>query len=185
LRAEFHRCAGGRRHDGGQWLLAVRRNFSFPDSTHIDINVGFVHPWVSGGRIGGSLDALPFSLDSISTAAVAQLAAVGPSRTLGFFTGDNIEAILETTEADAFGPMVFINDLWPMTDSPDALCSVGYRKRPMDAIVYTNEAAVTDYGSCPLTQEARYAKGRMRIPAGSRWTYARGIRPDVQPAGEA
>lgn len=166
----------------GTWLSS---QISIVDATHLDINVPFVHAWVSGGRIGGSLDALPFSLDSVSVAAVAKLAAFGPARTLGFFAGANIEAILETGEADAFGPMVFVNDLWPMTDSPDALCSLGYRKRPMDAIVYTGEAAVTAYGSCPLTQEARYAKARMRIPAGSTWTYARGIRPDVQPAGEA
>lgn len=166
----------------GTWLSS---QISIVDATHLDINVPFANAWVSGGRIGGSLDALPFSLDSISTAAVAQLAAVGPSGTLGFFTGDNIEAILETPEADAFGPLVFVSDLWPMTDSPDALCSLGYRMRPMDTVAYTDEIAVTDYGSCSLEQEARYAKARMRIPAGSVWTYARGIRPDVQPAGEA
>lgn len=155
------------------------------DATHIELaGSTFAAAWVSGGRIGGSLDALPFSLDSISTAAVAELAAFGPTATLGFFTGDNIEAILETAEHDAFGPLVFVSDLWPMTDSPDVLCSVGYRMRPMDDIVYTDESAVTDYGSTPLTIEARYGKARMRIPAGSIWRYARGIRVDAQPAGD-
>lgn len=155
------------------------------DATHIELSGStFGAAWVSGGRIGGSLDALPFSLDSISTAAVASLAAFGPASTLGFFTGNNIEAILETAEQDAMGPLVFISDLWPMTDSPDVLCSVGHRLRPVDVIVYTTESTVTDFGSCPLTIEARYAKGRARIPAGSVWRYARGIRPEFQPAGE-
>lgn len=166
----------------GTWLSS---QISIVDATHIDINVAFAGAWVSGGRIGGSLDALPFSLDSISTAAIAQLAAVGTTGMLGFFSGDNIEAILETAEEDALGPLVFISDLIPMTDSPDALCSVGYRMRAQDAISYTDEAQVTDLGTCPLTIEALYCKGRLRIPAGSIWRYARGIRPEVQVAGEA
>lgn len=166
----------------GTWLAS---QISIVDPTHLDINVNFVNAWISGGRIGGSLDALPFSLDSVSSAAVAQLAAVGPSSQLGFFTGDNIEAVLETGEADGMGTLGFISDLIPMTDSPDAICSVGYRFRPMDAIVYSDESAVTLDGNCPQIIEGRYAKARLRIPAGSVWRYARGIRPDIVPAGEA
>lgn len=166
----------------GTWLAS---QIDIVDATHLDINVAMGGAWVSGGRIGGSLDALPFSLDSISTSAVAQLAAVGPTSKLGFFAGDNIEALLETAEQDAFGPLVFVSDLIPMTDSPDALCSVGYRMRAQDAISYTDESVVTDLGTCPQIIEALYAKGRLRIPAGSVWRYARGIRPVVQVAGDA
>jgi len=104
---------------------------------------------------------------------------------LGFFTGENIEAILETAEQDAEGPLVFVSDLFPATDSPDCLCSIGYRIRPMDTIAYTDEQAVTEDGNCPVFVEGRYAKARMRIPAGSVWSYARGVRPDVQAAGDA
>ena len=166
----------------GTWLSS---QISVVDATHLDINVAFVHAWTAGGRIGGSLDALSFSLDSISTSAIAQLAAVGPTSLLGFFTGENIEAILETAEQDAEGPLVFVSDLFPATDSPDCLCSIGYRIRPMDTIAYTDEQAVTEDGNCPVFVEGRYAKARMRIPAGSVWSYARGVRPDVQGAGDA
>lgn len=165
----------------GTWPAA---SLSIVDATHLDINVAFVHAWVSGGRIGGSLDALPFSLDSISTAAVARLSAVGPTRQLGFFDGPNIEAILETAEEDDPGPYLFIADVAPITDSPDAMCSVGYRMRLQDTVLYTAETLVTANGICPQIIEAQYAKARLRIPAGSVWKYARGILPNVQAAGE-
>lgn len=164
----------------GTWVVNII------DATHIDL-VGstYAAPWVSGGRIGGSLDALPFSLDSISVAAIAQLAMVGPDRTMGFFAGENIEAVLETPEPDGLGTMVFVAALIPMTDSPDALCSVGYRFTPSAAVQYTAETLVNGEGECPQVIEARYCKGRLRIPAGSVWRYARGIRPDVSAAGSA
>lgn len=162
----------------GQWVPIII------DATHIELTGStFAAAWVSGGRIGGSLDDLPFSLDSISAAAVASLSAVGPTGLLGFFTGPNIEAILETPEQDADGPLVFVNGIAPMTDSQDAMGSIGYRMRPMDPILYTTETLVNSEGDCPQLIEARFAKARLRIPAGSTWRYARGIKPDVQPAG--
>lgn len=146
-------------------------------------NVAFVGAYTSGGMIAGSIDALPFSLDSISTAAAASLAAVGPTGALGFFTGSNIEAVLETSEQDADGPFVFIVALAPMTDSADAMCSVGYRMTAQEAISYTAETQVTSNGDCPQLIEAKFAKARLRIPAGSTWRYARGIKPEVSAAG--
>ena len=48
--------------------------------------------------ISGSLDALAFSLDDVSTAALSKLAAVNSDHKLGFFTGDTLEATLDTAE---------------------------------------------------------------------------------------
>jgi hypothetical protein len=159
----------------GTWLAA---QVSIVDATHIDINVPFVNAWVSGGRIGGSLDELPFSLDSISVAAIAALAMVGPTGDLGFFDGPNIEAVLETDEPDTVSSLVFLSGVMPMTDSADAMLSVGFRMRPMDALQYTDETQVNSEGICPQQIEARFAKARLRVPAGSSWQYARGVRPE-------
>lgn len=156
------------------------------DATHIELSGStYAAPWVSGGRIGGSLDALPFSLDSISVSAIAQLAMVGPSRELGFFTGGNIEATLETPEVDGLGTVVFLSALTPMTDSPDAMCSVGRRFTAYDTVSYTAETQVNGEGECPQIIEGRYCKARLRIPAGSIWRYARGVRPEVVAAGQS
>lgn len=171
---------GGTVEANGTWLSS---QISIVDATHLDINVAFVNAWTAGGRIGGSLDALPFSLDSISTSAIAQLAAVGSTAMLGFYTGTNIEAILETPQEDDDN-LEFIAGLSPMTDSPDAMCSIGYRMVPSGSVVYTAETLITDNGTCPQLLEARFNKARLRIPAGSTWKYARGIRPEAQAAGE-
>ena len=138
---------------------------------------------MSGGKIGGSLDALSFSLDSISTSAVAALAMVDPSGTLGFFSGPNIEAIVETAEQDAEG-FVFIDGFTPFTDAAAALGSIGYRNQAQAPILYTGESAINSRGDCPVNVEAKFMKARVRIPAGSTWKYIRGVKPNVQAAGD-
>jgi len=170
----------------GTWRVSII------DPTHIDIvatQTGGAPPafgaaYVSGGKIGGSLDTLPFSLDSISKASVAKLAAFDSNNKLGFFTGENLEAIMETGDANPKGRTVEINGLWPMTDCADALCSIGMRMSPAETVTYSPEYGMDDQGWCEAYVETRYARGRMRCPAGSAWTYAQGIAPDVSLAGE-
>ena len=157
------------------------------DATHIDlIGSAFVNAWVSGGAIGGSLDALPFSLDSISNAAVAQLAMISPTGMAGFFTGGNLEATLETDEQDSEGNFVFLTGITPMTDCAAVMGSIGTRLSAQQAVpIYTGEAAVNARGECPIIVESQYLRGRLRMPAGSTWSYARGVQPNVQLAGDS
>lgn len=155
------------------------------DSTHIDlVGSAFVNAYVSGGAIGGSLDALPFSLDSIAKAAVAQLSAFGPDHKLGFFNGANLEAIMETPEQDGEGQMIFTSGLRPITDCQASMCSIGWRNNPNADVAYTEEAAIDDMGWAPQLVEARYQRGKLRCPAGASWSYAKGLQPDGQAAGE-
>lgn len=166
----------------GTWLAS---QVTIVDSTHIDLAVPFVHAWTAGGRIGGSLDALGFSLDSISKAAAAELAAFGPAHDLGFFAGPNLEAVLETGEGDPQGNTVEVNGLRPMTDCATAYCSVGMRMNPSAEVEYSPEVQIDDQGWAEAYVESRYVRGRLRCPAGSDWSYATGIQPDVGLAGEA
>lgn len=161
-------------------------NFVVSGPNTIDLpTVNFVNAYVSGGKSGGSLDALPFSLDSISISAVSSLAAFSPNNKVGFFTGPNLEAILETSDQDLDGQLVFIDTVCPMTDSPQALVSIGKRRTAQQAISYSTEKALNTFtGVCPAGVETRYARGRLRIPAESVWTFATGLQPDVQPAGD-
>src|SRR5262249_46169016 len=106
----------------GTWAITVA------DATHLDLQGStFVHPYVSGGLVGGVLDQLPFSLDDVSLASLTQLSAVNSSHMVGFFSGATMEAILETPEQDGMGRRLQIGALRPITDSPDALCSVAHR----------------------------------------------------------
>jgi hypothetical protein len=171
---------GGTTEANGTW------KFNVIDATHIDlVGSAFVHAYTSGGHIGGSLDALPFSLDSVSTSSISAVSAFTDASKCGFFTGPNLEAILETAEQDLQGVMVFVSGLRPMTDSPDMMCSVGYRSTAQAAVNYTAESAIdTKQGQCPQRIETRYARARARVPAGAVWEYARGVEPEVQAAGE-
>lgn len=164
----------------GTWVVNII------DPTHIDlIGSTFVHAYVSGGAIGGSLDALPFSLDSISKASAAELSAFSPTAKLGFFAGPTLEAVMETAEGDPQGRTVEINGVRPITDCETAMCSLGSRLSPSGAVLYSVEAIVDDQGWAPQLVESRYVRGKTRIPAGAVWTYAGGMQPDVGLAGEA
>jgi hypothetical protein len=161
--------------------------FTIIDATHIDL-VGstFSNAYVSGGSIGGSLDQLPFSLDSISTAALAQLAAFSSDHQLGFFDGDALEAILDTPEQDGSDKRLKISGLRPITDAAGAMCSVGCRTLQQETTVtYTTERAIhSRTGICPAKIDTRYARGRLRIPAGEVWESATGLEPIVKTSGK-
>lgn len=163
----------------GTWQVTII------DPTHIDlIGSTFAAAYVSGGQIGGSLDALPFSLDSISKAAVAALSAFSADHKVGFFDGDNLEAVMETAEQDLKGWMAWVSGLRPITDSPDVMCSVGCRLSAKGTVGYTDESATDDYGFAGALVETRYARGRMRVPAASVWSYAQGMQALADRAGD-
>lgn len=156
------------------------------DGTHIDlIGSAFANAYVSGGAIGGSLDALTFSLDSISKAAAAQLGGINGAHQAGFFNGPNLGAILETPEGDPQGNTVEINGLRPITDCATAIMSVGTRMSSADEVVYSDEVAVDDQLWAEAYVETRFARGKLRTPYGADWSYATGIQPDVAIAGDA
>jgi hypothetical protein len=163
----------------GRWRVNII------DSTHIDlIGSVFVHAYVSGGAIGGSLDALSFSLDSIAKSAIAQLSAMGPTNKLGFYDGPNLEATLTTNEVDGQGQMLFTSGLRPITDASTAMMCLGWRNNKNATVVSTDEFAIDDMGWAPALLESRFQRAKLRIPYGSSWTYALGCQPDGQAAGD-
>lgn len=165
--------------------------FNIIDATHIDLTYdedgtlsAFVNAYVSGGKIGGSLAGLGFSLDSISNAAISRLSAVSSTHSVGFFDGDNLEAIVDTEEVDSGGDLIFISDVRPLTDATTALVSIGGRMNAQAAVAYSEETALDDTGDCPQLVETRYARARVRIPAASSWSYVRGVQPESVLAGD-
>src|SRR5262249_4299456 len=134
----------------GTWAITV------VDDTHVDLDGShFTHAYAAGGLVGGVLDALPFSLDDVSLAALPQLSAVKPAHVVGFFAGPTMEAILETPEQDGMGRRMQIGGLRPVTDSPDALCSVANRASLQASSAYTAETALDAIGRCPQRIETR------------------------------
>jgi hypothetical protein len=126
---------------------------------------------------GGSLDALAFSLDDVALAALAKLSAVNGSHVLGFCSGDNLEATLDTPEQALGGRRVRVKGLRPITDAATCFGAVGARETVQSAVLYSAEQAVNAKGLCPANVSTRLARGRLRIPAATAWSFASGFEP--------
>ena len=162
--------------------------FNIIDSTHIDLigsayNGGLTYT-LTAAAIGGALDALPFSLDTISIAAQATISGFNSSNQLGFFTGTNMDAILETEEFDFEGDTIFCGTIRPITDAASALVSVVVRQSAQSPRILCYQSAVDSNGLAGVGIESRYMRGRLEIPQGAAWTYARGLQPTFSPGGE-
>jgi len=133
--------------------------------------------------ISASLDALPFSLDDISTSTLPALSISAPTHIISFFTGPFQEATLETAEYSVPGSVLDVNGVWPLSDSPEIFCSIGIRFNLNSASTYSDETELNDDGMCPQLVEGRYLRIKGRIPEAEAWTYFKGFIPEARGAG--
>ncbi len=183
---------GGTVEANGDFVVTV------VDATHLDLDgTSFSNAWTSGGTVkdrydsatdgglvGGSLDDLPFSLDDVSTATLPNISAFTEDHELGFFAGENLEAELISAEQSMEGRRMNINGIRPITDAESAFGSVLYRDRLNADYEEGEESEMDADGFCPLLDEARFARARVRIAAGTNWSFATGVEPQVSKAGE-
>jgi hypothetical protein len=169
--------------------------FNYINATTIDL-VGstFTNAYVSGGAIGGALDSLTFSLDDVALSALPKTSIFNSTNhSLSFFSGLPLEATIDTSEQEQEeGERVRVQGIRPMTDAPTVFASVGYRENPNIPVAFaadttignpTAESVITDSGNCPANVSTRLARARLRIPAGTVWTYANGAIPDFELEG--
>ncbi|MDO9381835.1 MAG: hypothetical protein Q7T86_03135 [Hyphomicrobiaceae bacterium] len=163
----------------GSWTITVINGTTF------DLQAStFAGVYTSGGVVAGSLDAMTFSLDDISTATLPALAAFDTAHRLGFFTGDNLEAEMTTSEQALGMRRMNVDALWPITDADTAYCALQKRDKLNGEATEGDESLIDADGRCPMLDETRYARAKMRIPAGTDWSFATGVDPEVYPAGE-
>jgi len=157
--------------------------FTIVDATHIDLlGSAFVHAYAGGGAIGGSIDQLPFSLDSISTGALAQLCGVSSAHAIGFYAGSNLAATLQTAEQGGAARMR-LQGLRPITDAAAALGTLAYRDTLQAVPTLSPATAIDALGRCPQNVSTRYARGQLVIPYGAAWTFAAGVEPQFVAEG--
>ena len=133
---------------------------------------------------GSNIDTITLnSLDDISNLSLAQLACMDTTNKFGFFNGAAMQATLVTPEQGDDTRRILVRGFRPITDSTDALGSIVYRETPQATSVTSDESSLNRLGICEQRVSARYARGKVRIPAGSTWTYAAGIEPDVVTIG--
>jgi len=135
--------------------------------------------------ISASIDALPFSLDSVSTFSLPALSLVGATNGMGFLAGATLEASLDVGEQSSHDSRLIINGVFPVTDATVVYADIETRESMEVNAVKTlaGESAREIDGKCPFLVDARYARAKVRIPAGTSWTFAQGVVPDVQQGG--
>lgn len=169
---------GGTTEANGTWTINVI------DATHIDlVGTTYANAWTSGGYVAGSVDAMTVSLDDFSVATLSQLAMVDSDHMLGYFTGSNLEATVATAEQSGIAKRLFIRGLFPITDAPTVYGSVGRRENLNATPSYTTETLINAQGMCPARASTRHGRAKLRIPAGTVWTYVTGAEPDYTTEG--
>jgi hypothetical protein len=135
----------------------------------------------------GTLDALALSLDDLSLKGdFPALAAFNTSFKLGFFSGANEEAVIETAEIEPFpGRRAFCSGFRPVIDADTMYGSVGSRTKPSDGVTYSPERTPeSSTGICSQRIDGRYLRFKTRIPAGAVWSKAQGIDPMIVATGQ-
>jgi len=135
---------------------------------------------------GSNLDALaaPPSFDSIPTSGSPALTAFNSAHKLGFFSGANLEGTMETPEQSGDGTRFFVRALRVVSDASAINVSVSQRENPYAAQTYSAETVTDATGQAPSRVSTRYARGKIRITAGSTWTFAAGVEPEITKEGQ-
>lgn len=134
--------------------------------------------------LSASIDALGASLDSFAVSTQPLIAQFSSAHKMGFFSGTNLEATLETAEQGTDGRRIYVNGFRPVTDAPTFYGSASYRETQQDTPTSTAEIVRNSRtGRCDMRRSTRYSRFKVRIPAATAWTFAAGVEPDVRPEG--
>lgn len=127
--------------------------------------------------IFGNLDTLPASLDSrLWTGGVPALAMFDSTHKLSFFSGSNMAASVQTSEAQPVpGRRSFINLTRPIIDGGTPSVSVGTRERTTDTVTYQTRVAANSLGECPQFCTGRYVRFQIDTVAGDNFTHIQGV----------
>ena len=122
------------------------------------------------------LDALEYSLDSSRwKGGVLKLAGFGTDHYLSDFTGSNIAATLETTEAEPTpGAKTKLRFSRPIVDSACTV-QIGHRATQQAALTWDSAVTVNSRGRCATRINDRYLKARVNIASAASWTHAQGV----------
>lgn len=145
-------------------------------------------PAVSIDNLPGSLDdAGQKSLDDSSYAGGAPaLGLITADNRLGLLTGPALEAFIETPDAMLARPnRAFLRGLRLDADADDWRASVGTRESLAQSVPvrWRPESAPNFERFAPCRASGRYHRTRVRIPAGTAWSYASAVEPDATAEG--
>lgn len=124
----------------------------------------------------GTLDTLPFSLDSrVWTGENFLLSGFNADHKQVNFTGSALTAMLETQEAQLIeNNRTLISLVRPVVDgSGTVTVQMGTRNLHSESVTYASAVSVNSTGNCPMRSNARYHRARVNISGG--FNHAQGI----------
>lgn len=134
--------------------------------------------------ISASIDAMTLSLDAYATAVQPEIAQFSSTHKLGFYRGSNLEATLESGEQGTDSKKVRVRGFRCVTDAATHYGSCSYRDTSNATATSGTEVLVNARtGRCDMQRETRYTRFKVRIPAGTSWSFNVGVEPDVTGAG--
>jgi len=135
--------------------------------------------------ISSSIDALGASLDSFAVSTQPLIAQFSSAHKMGFFSGTNLEATLETSEQGTDDNRIRVDSFRPITDAPTVYGSVSYRETQQETTTQTAEILINSRtGRCDINRSTRYSRLKVRIPSGTSWTFAAGVVPKFKTEGQ-
>ncbi len=181
----------GAGHSGGLPNKALIYNWAIGRWSRAEADVELLYPGLSQAgytldgldAISGSLDALPFSLDSAVWSGVGRqlLAGFDPAHRLGYFEGATLNAVVETAEAQLVaGRRALVRAVRPLVEGVAATgagitLQLGTRNTTVEPVIWTGPRGLDANGICPVRSNARYHRARIGIAAGTTWSHIRGV----------
>lgn len=157
-------------------LISVSARFAITAAT----------PGTSIDSIGTSIDAISTSFDSLLYAGGTPTVGVFSDGTniLSFFEGGNLEALVETADAQLARPnRAFLSGVRVDTDAASLGVTIGTKEALGAAPAWGVEGAPEATQIVPFRSSSRYHRARIRIPAGQSWSYLTGLEIDASAEG--
>jgi len=164
-------------------------NWVLDEASIADITVNAMGQWLSQGYsldelgVFGTLDELPFSLDSpVWKGGVGLLAVFSDDNKLSYLVGSPMAATVETSDGQA-ETRTMINATRPHVDSDQATVAIAARERDANTITYNSAQPMEDTGVCPAYASGNLIRAKIEIPEGATWTLIKGIQAQTRPMG--
>lgn len=154
---------------------------SLDEATYEDISVEALAQWLTSSvtldtmTSYGTIDTLPFSLDSSFWKAGASLiSCIDTAHKLNYFQGTQMAAEWVTSDGK-IDRRAFIAGVTPFIDTGLATISVAMRERDGDAITFPVQEVMEDTGICSAWASGNIARAKIQTPAGANWSVMSGI----------
>ena len=133
-----------------------------------------------------SIDTLGISLDSrIWKGGRPTFAGFNFENKFGFFSGQPMEAVLETTDS-SFNPNkhAFVSDFHCLTDAINHVGQIATKQNPAALHSWSGDI-VTDTGTANMSCRAddMFHRFRVTVPANEGWNFIHGVEPTIRGGG--